>query len=143
MKSRPNTHMKQFMVAGVIAIAAMAIETIHEVAPHFTRDKFLVKVTGMETVTSTPIDFDGMVPDDSKYVVFTKDAKTGEVRPFENTDTLVEYAFGGCKSNSSDIQKQLAEAKKSGKLVELSTYGWRIPFFSSYKNIVDVKEADK
>ena len=60
----------------------------------------------------------------SKYLVFT------ETETFENTDELI---FG--KWNSSDVQ---------GKLKVDSTYtvkvvGWRLSFFSMYRNIVEVK----
>jgi len=131
--------MKQRIIAGLIGIAGLGI--ISETVPHFTRDKYLVKVTGMERVTSSDTDSKGNTTVDSKYVVFTKDAKTGQARAFQNTDTLLECAFGSCKFNSSDMQAQLADAKASGKTVEVSTYGWRIPIFSSYKNIVSVTDA--
>lgn len=62
----------------------------------------------------------------SKYLVFT-DSET-----FENTDSLLRLKF-----NSSDVQGQLQE----GKTYEAEVYGWRIPFLSSYRNIVNVKPA--
>jgi hypothetical protein len=62
-----------------------------------------------------------------KYLVFTEDDGV-----FENTDCL-----RWLKKNSSDIQGDLEEKKK----FEIKYYGWRIPFFSSYPNIVEVTEV--
>lgn len=58
----------------------------------------------------------------SKYLVFT----TRET--FENSDCLWYGKF-----NSSDIQGRLTPGTYSMKV-----YGWRIPFLSSYRNILEV-----
>lgn len=60
----------------------------------------------------------------SKYLIFTTE------ETFENTDLLFKAKF-----NSSDLQ---------GKLMEDSTYtveviGWRVPFLSMYRNIVNIE----
>ena len=60
-----------------------------------------------------------------KYLVFTED------ETFENTDVLVFFKFG-----SSDLQRKLREGKEYKVLV----CGWRIPFFSSYRNIIKIQE---
>jgi hypothetical protein len=81
-----------------------------------------IKVTGTERITETS----GSGKDlsvTSKYLVFT------ENETFENTDET----FVG-KWNSSDFQ---------GKFAKDSTYkvkvvGWRIPFASTYRNIVQI-----
>lgn len=57
-----------------------------------------------------------------KYLVFT----SGET--FENSDCLWYGKF-----NSSDVQGRLSPGTYS-----LKVYGWRIPFLSRYRNIVDV-----
>lgn len=82
-----------------------------------------------DTVTFTVADKETKVVSDgenvsSKYLVFT------ENETFENTDLL----FGG-KFNSSDIQGKL----KRGKTYTAEVYGWRVPFFSMYRNIVVIK----
>lgn len=59
-----------------------------------------------------------------KYLVFTDNGV------FENTDTFFYF-----KWNSSDVQNSL----KQGQKVKIHYYGWRIPFFSWYPNIVSVK----
>lgn len=61
----------------------------------------------------------------SKYLVYT------EEETFENTDSWMFWKF-----NSSDVQGRLLE----GNRYRVKVYGWRIPFFSSYRNIVKIKE---
>ena len=58
----------------------------------------------------------------SRYLVFT------DKGVFENTDSLFYLKY-----HSSDIYNQLA----SGKKYECKTVGWRVPFFSSYRNIIE------
>lgn len=61
----------------------------------------------------------------SKYLIFT------DKGVFENTDTLLRWKF-----NSSDVYSAL----KVGKEYDVDVYGWRVPFFSVYPNIVSVTE---
>jgi len=63
----------------------------------------------------------------SKYMVFT----SGE--SFEDTDS-----FYHSKYNSSDLFSHL----KIGCTYELSVYGKRIPFFSTYRNIVEILKEE-
>jgi hypothetical protein len=63
--------------------------------------------------------------DSSKYLVFTN----GEV--FENTDSLLYWKF-----NSSDLYGEL----KEGETYTVRVYGWRIPFLSNYRNIIEIKK---
>lgn len=60
----------------------------------------------------------------SKYLIFT------ETETFENTDSLTRWKF-----NSSDIQGKLLV----GNAYQVEVYGYRIPFLSQYRNIVDVE----
>lgn len=62
-----------------------------------------------------------------KYLVNTT------VGTFENTDAWYRFKF-----NSSDVQGEIKGLL--GKTVEIEKYGWRIPFFSMYENIVEVKQ---
>lgn len=64
----------------------------------------------------------------SKYIVFTEE---GEV--FENTDSVLRFKF-----NSSTVQGQL----KEGQIYDATVYGWRIPFLSTYRNIVSATPAN-
>jgi len=59
----------------------------------------------------------------SKYLVYT----TSET--FENTDTWIFWKF-----NSSDIQGRLL----ADKTYKVRVVGWRLPFFSQYRNIVKI-----
>lgn len=59
----------------------------------------------------------------SRYLVFTG----GEV--FENTDCFTRFKF-----DSSDLQSEL----KEGETYTATVYGWRVPLFSWYRNIVSI-----
>ena len=62
----------------------------------------------------------------SKYLIFTN----GEV--FQNTDTIWYGKF-----DSTDIQGRI----KPGKTYKVTVCGWRIPFWSMYRNIVKVQNV--
>lgn len=64
--------------------------------------------------------------DDDKYLIYT-DSGTYEI-----TDSLVYWRW-----DSSDLYGRI----KVGETYEAKVYGWRIPIFSSYKNIVLVEEV--
>ena len=57
----------------------------------------------------------------SKYLVYAKEGV------FENTDSLLRLKF-----NSSDVYNSILPEQT----YVCDTYGWRIPFFSTYPNIV-------
>ena len=59
----------------------------------------------------------------SKYLIFTDNGV------FENTDTVWYW-----KWNSSDVYGDL----KEGEEYTVMVYGWRVPFLSMYKNIVEI-----
>ena len=60
----------------------------------------------------------------SKYIIYTNKGV------FQNTDELI---FG--KFNSSDLQNHL----RIDSVYNVKVVGWRIPFFSMYKNIIEIK----
>ena len=64
--------------------------------------------------------------EDSKYLIWTDD----EV--FENTDALLMGKF-----NSSDLYGKLVK----GKTYNCQAIGWRIPFLSMYRNLVNCEEV--
>jgi len=90
---------------------------------NINREKVIAKVTDKERVTTGSGDSIS-----SKYLIFT-DKET-----FENSD----YMFTG-KFNSSDIYGKI----EKGKVYEFDVYGWRLPIFSSYRNILSAKEVDR
>jgi hypothetical protein len=63
----------------------------------------------------------------SKYLVGTE---SGEV--FENSDSMLELKF-----NSSTVQNKLEE----GNCYETKAWGFRVPLFSMYRKIADVKKV--
>lgn len=60
----------------------------------------------------------------SKFLVY------GEDEVFENTDSWLFLKF-----DSADIQNEL----ELGKVNKIKVAGWRVPFFSWYRNVVSVK----
>lgn len=64
----------------------------------------------------------------AKYLIFTED----EV--LENTDTVWYWKY-----NSSDIYSLI----EPGKTYKFRVYGFRIYFFSWYRNIISVEEVSK
>lgn len=96
--------------------------------PHLSRDTYST------TVTEKVIKRKGTAKTvRDTYMVFTKN-ENGKVRVFENSDSPLEW-----KWNSSDIQAEL----EVGKRYDIKAYGWRIPLFSAYENIIDVKPSTK
>lgn len=63
---------------------------------------------------------------DDKYLIYTNKGT------FEDTDTLLNMKF-----NSSDVYGQL----EKGKTYTCTVNGFRVPLFSSYKNILKCHEA--
>ena len=64
----------------------------------------------------------------SKFIVYCK----GEV--FENTDNIF---FG--KFDSADVQNEL----EMGKTYVVKVAGWRMPFLSAYRNIINIEKEIK
>jgi hypothetical protein len=64
---------------------------------------------------------------DGKFMIAT------EYRPFVNFDARYRFKF-----NSGTIQNEAIKLK--GKEVAIRKYGWRIPLFSMYENVVSIKE---
>ncbi len=89
--------------------------------PHFTRRNYIATVT--EKVVKRYNNSD-------KYLVFTK-LSNGEIRVFENRDSLLEFKF-----RSSDLQAKL----ETGKTYDIKAYGWRIPLTSWYENVISAEE---
>jgi len=106
--------------AGCVAAVLLGLGGC-SVMPHFWRhtDQLTISEKTVKRSSSEGSD---------KYMIFTEE---GQV--LENTDSLLEW-----KWNSSDIYAKL----KAGHKYEINSYGWRLPFFSSYHNIVGVTELE-
>ncbi|MBB76556.1 MAG: hypothetical protein CMJ75_18785 [Planctomycetaceae bacterium] len=85
--------------------------------PLWTQDTVTVKVTEKERITTGSGE-----SITSKYLVFT------ETETFENTDVLILGKF-----DSSDVQGSI----QPGETYRLRVYGWRVPFLSWYRNIIE------
>jgi hypothetical protein len=110
----------------IVAIILILIPTIGAVVaslflPFFNVNTHDITVTKVENVVHSS---------SSKYLIFTD----GEV--FENEDCLVKW-----KWDSSDDYNELKELGT----FQVTTYGYRIPLLSMYRNIVEVhkKYPDK
>lgn len=108
-----------FLIIGVLAFGI-----IYNIAWFCSGEEVTIEVNDKERIVES--DSDGKT--DSKYLVFA------ESETFENTDVF----FLG-KWNSSDIQGHL----KPGHCYKVKVYGWRMPFFSSYRNITEIVEEVK
>ena len=64
---------------------------------------------------------------ENRYLIYTED----EV--FENTDS-----FWFQKWNSSDYYQRLEQ----GGVIEVVVAGWRVPWASMYRNIIEIKDED-
>jgi len=65
---------------------------------------------------------------DGRFMIAT------EYRPFVNED--VWYRF---KYDSGTVQNEAIRLK--GKVVRIKKYGWRIPLFSAYENVIKIQEV--
>ncbi len=101
-----------------VGVALLFLLLGHPILYHGSSMSITIKVTDKERIVVRSGESTS-----SKYLVFTD----GEV--FENTDALT-FA----KWNSSDVQGKL----QKGKTYNVKVAGWRIPFWSSYRNIIKV-----
>lgn len=120
---------KKYTLIEVIAIlcCVMLILSILGVASlegisTFDYDAYTATVTKLEIKRN-----DG----DDIYLVFTT-LENGQPRVFEITDSWAHWRF-----NSSDMYAGII----MGHTYKFGTYGWRIPFFSMYENILEVDEV--
>ncbi len=65
---------------------------------------------------------------DGRFMIAT------EERPYVNYDAKYRFKF-----NSGTVQNDAIRLK--GKTVRIKKYGWRIPLFSKYENVVKIEEV--
>jgi hypothetical protein len=65
---------------------------------------------------------------DGRYMIAT------EYRPFVNYDAWYRFKF-----DSGTIQNEAIRLR--GKVVKIKKYGWRMPLFSEYENVVKIEEV--
>lgn len=99
------------IVIGSLALSPMYAYMTDDVVTVTVKDKERIMTGSGDTLSS-------------KFLVYTD----GEV--FENTDSPWYW-----KWNSADIQNNL----EVGQTYTIKVYGWRIPFFSMFRNVVEIK----
>jgi len=65
---------------------------------------------------------------DGKFMIAT------EYRPFVNYDAKYRFKF-----NAGTVQNDAIKLR--GKMVKIKKYGWRMPLFSMYENVVKIEEV--
>ena len=98
----------------LIGIAAVVLLLLYS---YFVADTVETRITDAQ-----------MTKVDGRYMIAT------EYRPLVNYD--VWYRF---KYNSGTVQNEAVRLK--GKVVKIKKYGWRVPLFSRYENVVKIEEV--
>jgi len=97
----------------LLGIAACILTVLYS---YFVADWVETKITDAQ-----------MTKVDGRFMIAT------EYRPFVNED--VKYRF---KFDSGTVQNEAIRLK--GKPVRIKKYGWRVPIFSMYENVVRIEE---
>ena len=100
--------------AVLIGIAACILLILYS---YFVADTVQTRITDAQ-----------MTKVDGRYMIAT------EFRPFVNHDARYRFKF-----DSGTIQNEAVRLK--GKTVKIKKYGWRIPLFSKYENVVKIEEV--
>ena len=100
--------------AVLIGIAAVILLLLYS---YFVADTVETRITDAQ-----------MTKVDGRYMIAT------EYRPFVNYDVWYRFKF-----NSGTVQNEAIKLK--GKVVKIKKYGWRMPLFSRYENVVKIEEV--
>ncbi len=107
--------LKSAKFKGIVAVVLLCI-----VVPLYS---YFISDTVVTTITDAQM---AMV--DGKFMIAT------EYRPLANFDAKYRFKF-----DSGNIQNEAIRLK--GKKVKIWKYGWRIPMFSMYENVVKIEEV--
>ncbi len=97
----------------LLAICAAILTILYS---YFIADTVTTKITDAQ-----------MTKVDGRFMIAT------EERPYVNYDAKYRFKF-----NSGTIQNDAIRLK--GRTVRIKKYGWRIPVFSMYENVVKIEE---
>lgn len=100
---------------GLVILGFVAITPIYQLA---TVDHMTCTVDSKERITNG---------ESSRYMVFCDE----EV--LENTDALFHLKF-----NSADIYRDIEEGQK----YDMKVYGWRVPFLSWNRNVLEIQPIE-
>jgi len=106
---------KRLKVKAILIGIVVCILTV--LYSYFVADTVVTKITDAQ-----------MTKVDGRFMVATED------RPFVNFDAKYRFKF-----DSGTVQNDAIKLK--GKKVEIKKYGWRMPIFSMYENIVKIEEV--
>jgi hypothetical protein len=107
---------KSFKLKAILVLIAVCILTL--LYSYFVADTIQTKVTDAQ-----------MTKVDGRFMIATED------RPLVNEDVWYRFKF-----DSGNVQNDAIRLK--GKTVRIKKYGWRIPFFSRYENVVKIEEVN-
>ncbi|MBZ9788086.1 DUF1523 family protein [Psychroflexus sp. CAK57W] len=102
----------------LILVTVLILIFGYPVSYYLSSETIETKVSDKERITTSE---DGDI--ESKFLVYAED----EV--FENTDSWLYFKF-----NSADVQNEL----ELGETHIIKVAGWRVPFFSWYRNVISV-----
>ncbi len=100
-----------------VIAAAVLVVILVPLYSYFVSDTVVTRITDAQ-----------MTMVDGKFMIAT------EYRPLANYDARYRFKF-----DSGTIQNEAIRLK--GKQVKIWKYGWRIPLFSMYENVVKIEEV--
>ncbi|NET30682.1 MAG: DUF1523 family protein [Cyanothece sp. SIO1E1] len=109
------------LILSIVGIFLAIIILLPLIKAYGTQENLTVYVSSKERIVESNGESTS-----SKYLVFT------EKEVFENSDSFLLWKF-----NSSDLHSKL----KKGSTYNVKVVGWRIPFLSSYRNIIKINES--
>lgn len=112
---------KGFTLVELLVVAAIIAAIFSFSVPLWTKGELVAKVTDKARIVET-----SGKNVSSKYLIYT-DKET-----LEDTDCWLFWKF-----NSSDVYGRL----EKDKVYKFKVYGFRVPFFSWYRNIIEVQEG--
>ncbi|MDT8717014.1 DUF1523 family protein [Clostridium sp. 19966] len=117
---RHNNFLKSKTGILILIPAVIVIIIVIMLSPHFIRDTYKVTITNKRVIKHKNTDV---------YLIYAQ-TEDGEIRVFKNANNFIEM-----KHNSEDLYWAISINKK----YEITVYGFNIPLFSNYQNIVKVK----
>jgi hypothetical protein len=112
-----NEFFRKFKVRMVLSGIVMTVLAV--LWSYFVPDTVMTRITDAQ-----------MTKVDGRFMIAT------EERPYVNYDARYRFKF-----NSGTVQNDAIRLK--GKFVRIRKYGWRVPVFSQYENIVSIKEVQQ
>lgn len=101
-------------------VLVLILFTAYPVAYKMSAETIEITITDKERITTG-----GGENISSKFIIYT------ENEVIENTDSWIYFKF-----NSADYQNKFVVGEK----YEVKVVGWRIPFLSMYRNVVNIQK---